>query len=157
MNLHRFETHCGHVFLLLNKSCHFISFKTYEKPSIFRSRPSQKGNGSTPDLTSQTCNCKHACKVDCDVKSGINLLPFWHVGEQKMLGMYWLCSWIDIALKKANSWSALQIRVTSFRASSFKKWWTWSNLFKSMKKKVSYQGHFIACNCSAIIVSTLKR
>ena len=36
------------------KSIHFICIKTCEKPSIFCSRPSQKGSGSTPDLTSQT-------------------------------------------------------------------------------------------------------
>ena len=30
--------------------------------------------------------CKHACKVDCDVKSGIDPPPFWLGREQKMLG-----------------------------------------------------------------------
>ena len=30
--------------------------------------------------------CKHACKVDCDVKSGVNPLPFSVGREQKMLG-----------------------------------------------------------------------
>ena len=31
--------------------------------------------------------CKHACKVDCDVKSGIDPLSFWlSRGQQKMLG-----------------------------------------------------------------------
>ena len=30
--------------------------------------------------------CKHACKVDCDVKSGIDSLPFWLGRQQMMLG-----------------------------------------------------------------------
>ena len=30
--------------------------------------------------------CKHACKVDCDVKSGVDPFPFWLGREQKMLG-----------------------------------------------------------------------
>jgi len=42
-----------------NRSCHFIGLKTCEKPSIFCSRPRQKGSGSTPDLTSQST--LHAC------------------------------------------------------------------------------------------------
>ena len=28
--------------------------------------------------------CKHVCKVDCDVKSGVDPLPFWRGREQKM-------------------------------------------------------------------------
>jgi len=37
-----------------NKSCHFIGFKLAKKPSISCLRPSQKGSGFTPDLTSQS-------------------------------------------------------------------------------------------------------
>ena len=37
-----------------HKSCHFIGFKTCEKPSTFCSRPSQKGSGSILDFTSQS-------------------------------------------------------------------------------------------------------
>ena len=51
---------------------------------------SQKGSGSIPDLTSQTdlhrTFCKHACEVDCDVKSGIDPIPLWLGCEQKILG-----------------------------------------------------------------------
>ena len=79
------------IFPFSNKFCHFIGFKSCENPSIFCSRPSQKGSGSIPDVTSQTdyialTLCKHACKVDCDVTSGTDLLPFWLGHEQKMLG-----------------------------------------------------------------------
>ena len=58
-SLHLLETHCGHFFSFSNKSYLFIGFKTCEKPSIFCSRPSQKGSGCTPDLTSQST--LHAC------------------------------------------------------------------------------------------------
>ena len=39
---------------IYNKSSHFIGFKNREKPSIFCSRPSQKGSGSITDLTSHS-------------------------------------------------------------------------------------------------------
>ena len=48
-------------------------------------------NGSIPDMTSQTdlhriTLCKQAFKVDCDLESAIDPLPFWLGREQKMLG-----------------------------------------------------------------------
>ena len=55
------------------------------KPSIFSSRPSQKGSGSIPDLTSHVYKELLQCKSVCGVKSGIDPLPFWLGGEQKML------------------------------------------------------------------------
>ena len=76
---------------LLNKSCHFIGFKTCEKPSIFRSQLSQKGRGYIHNWCHKLIYiainlCKNACKVDCDVKWGKDPLPFWLSREQKMLG-----------------------------------------------------------------------
>ena len=49
--------------------------------------------------------CKHACKVDCDVKSGIDPLPFWLGREQKMLGFLQLLKpikWQDLLEKGKN-------------------------------------------------------
>ena len=48
--------------------------------------PSQKGSGSIPDLTSHVYKELMRCKSACGVKSGIDPLPFWLGGEQKMLG-----------------------------------------------------------------------
>ena len=53
-SLRLFETHCSHFFPFSNKSCHFIGFESCENPSIFCSRPSQKGSGSIPVFTSQS-------------------------------------------------------------------------------------------------------
>ena len=44
-SFHLFATHCGQFFPFFNKSCRFICITTCEKPSIFCSRPSQKGVG----------------------------------------------------------------------------------------------------------------
>ena len=57
---------------LCSSSKHIAAFKTCKKPSIFCSQPSQKGSGSTPDLSSQST--LHAC------------LQIANGREQKMLG-----------------------------------------------------------------------
>ena len=56
--------------------------------------------------------CKNACKVDCDVKSGIDPLPFWLGREQKMLGFSQLSKpikWLDFLEKWKDGRNAFQI------------------------------------------------
>ena len=59
---------------------------------MFTAESEIKGRASIPDLTSHTdlhslILCKHACKVDCDIKSGIDPLPFrlGHIKLQDLL------------------------------------------------------------------------
>ena len=54
---------------------------------FFFLRPSQKRSRSITDLTSQIdLFVSMHCKIDCDVKSGVEPLPFWIRREQKMHG-----------------------------------------------------------------------
>ena len=53
--------------------------------------------------------CKNACKVDCDVKSGVDPLPFLLGREQKMLGFSQLSKpikWQDLLEKGKNGRNA---------------------------------------------------
>ena len=58
---------------------------------MFTTESEINGSGSIPELTSQTdlhslTISKLACKVDCEIKSGRDPLPFWLGREQKVLG-----------------------------------------------------------------------
>ena len=53
--------------------------------------------------------CKNACKVDCDVKTGIDPLPFSFGREQKILGFSQLpkpIKWQDLLEKGKNGRNA---------------------------------------------------
>ena len=55
--------------------------------------------------------CKLACKVDCDVKSGVDPLPFWRGREQKMLGFSQVLKpikWLDLLQERKYGCSAFR-------------------------------------------------
>ena len=59
--------------------------------------------------------CKNACKVDCDVKTGIDPLPFGLGREQKMLGFSQLSKpikWQDLLQKGKNGRNAARTGAT---------------------------------------------
>ena len=74
-----------------NKSCHFIGFKTCGKQASFVHDRIRRRLGlfliwhhKLIYIALTLCKLQ-ACKVYCDINSGIDPLPFWLSREQKML------------------------------------------------------------------------
>ena len=85
LSLHLFETHCDIFVPFFTKSWLLIDFKT-EHPLVHDQV--RRGVGlfliwRHKLICIALTLCKHACKVDCGVKSGIDPLPFWLDREAK--------------------------------------------------------------------------
>ena len=107
-SLHLFETHRGFFFLFLTNPAILEASKVAKIEASFVHDRVRRGVSLFLFLRHKLIYialtlCKDACKVDCNVKTEIDPLPFSFGREQKMLGFSQLpkpIKWQDLLEKK---------------------------------------------------------